>query len=516
MRNVPLFLLLVVEGVFGFDTALPAEPAKPNIIVIYTDDQGYGDASCFNANARFETPNFDRLAREGMLFTDAHCADTVCTPSRYGLLTGRYAWRTTLKRGVMGAEGKCLITDDRLTLPSLLRDHGYATAMIGKWHLGMDFPGEFGQRDWSQPVRDMPLDRGFDFFWGIPASMNYGVLAWFDGRHPAVPPNLFTAKKPNSMAIADYRIAPPYQETPGRLGAGKGKRKVQVLEVAADFVDSECLTRFTDKALEWSPSRGAAARNGKPCFVDLPYTSPHKPVVPIERFRGRSKAGAYGDFMIETDWHIGRVLKLLDDEKLAENTLVLVTSDNGPENTWPERFDRYGHRSNGIYREGKRAIYEGGLRIPFIVRWPRQVAAGSVWEQPVCQTDLLATFAELLGAKLPDAAGEDSVSFLPVLTKDAPRIPPRPAIVHHAANGRFAIRDKEWKLVLEHGRLRRELYNVTADPSERTPLQRAGIEGRLVNTLTSIVVNGRTTAGAKQPNDTPYWPDLTWMSEEQY
>ena len=180
---------------------------RPNVIVIYTDDQGYGDASCLNPKAKFKTPNLDRLAREGMIFTDGHCSDTVCTPSRYGLLTGRYSWRTILKRGVFGAEKECLIKDDRVTLASLFRDNGYHTAMVGKWHLGMDFPGTKGKRDWTQPVKDMPLDKGFDYFWGIPASMNYGVLAWFEGRYAKVPPTLYTSKKPSKIAIQDYRIA---------------------------------------------------------------------------------------------------------------------------------------------------------------------------------------------------------------------------------------------------------------------------------------------------------------------
>ncbi|HCE05082.1 MAG TPA: arylsulfatase, partial [Verrucomicrobiales bacterium] len=169
-------------------TALAVWAEKPNIILVYVDDMGYGDASCLNPKSKFKTPHLDRLAREGMTFTDGHCSDTVCTPSRYGLLTGRYAWRTTLKRGVMGAEGACLIADGRVTLASLLRGQGYATAMVGKWHLGMDFPGTWGKRDWTQPVKNMPLDKGFDYYWGIPASMNYGVLAWFEGRFAKVPP----------------------------------------------------------------------------------------------------------------------------------------------------------------------------------------------------------------------------------------------------------------------------------------------------------------------------------------
>ena len=368
-------LTFVLLG-FGIGSAL-AE-SNPNIIVIYTDDQGYGDASCLNPDAKFQTPNLDRLAREGLSFSDGHCSDTVCTPSRYGLLTGRYSWRTHLKKSVFGAEKKCLIVDGRTTLPSLLRDNGYHTAMIGKWHLGMDFPGDRSSRDWSKPVLDMPLDKGFDYFWGIPASMNYGVLAWFEGRHAKVPPTQYTQKKPNKIALSDYRIKPPYETvlskagTTNALGVVKGQ-----LEVAPDFVDSECLTRFTDKTIEWIEGKASEAREGKPFFVYLPYTSPHKPVIPIEPFRGKSEAGAYGDFMIETDAHVGRILDVLDKEQLTENTIVVFTSDNGPETTWKERIKKFKHHSNGIYREGKRSIYEGGHRVPFFVRWPAKIKAGT-------------------------------------------------------------------------------------------------------------------------------------------
>ena len=192
-------LLLLISGALALPSIIAAD--TPNIIVIYTDDQGYGDASNLNPDAKFKTPALDRLAEEGLTFTDGHCSDTVCTPSRYGLLTGRYSWRTHLKRGVFQAERACLIEDGRTTLASLLRDNGYATAMVGKWHLGMEFPGEFGDRDWSQPVTDMPLDKGFDYFWGIPASMNFGYCAWYDMGIAKVAPSLWTSKKPNKLLI---------------------------------------------------------------------------------------------------------------------------------------------------------------------------------------------------------------------------------------------------------------------------------------------------------------------------
>lgn len=509
-------LILLASCLVGSQSVAAADPSensRPNVIVIYTDDQGHGDASCLNEDSGVTTPNLDRLAREGLTFTDGHSSDTVCTPSRYGLLTGRYSWRTELKRGVFGAERPCLIEDDRMTLASLLKEYGYATAMVGKWHLGMEFPGTRKDRDWTQPVRDMPLDKGFDYFFGIPASMNYGILAWFEGRHAAVPPTRYTQKKPNQLAISDYRIKPPYQPTVRDVGGtdptGKTKGK---LEVAPDFVDSECLTRFTDKAIEWITGRAEAARGGKPFFLYLPYTSPHKPVIPIERFRGRSQVGAYGDFLLETDWHVGRILDLLDREGLAENTLVLFTSDNGPENTWKTRLESYGHDSSGIYREGKRSIYEGGHRVPFLVRWPAEVSAGAVSTRPVCQTDLLATLADLIGAELPPDAGEDSTSFAPVLLGETPS-GDRPPMIHHSARGRFAIRDRKWKLVMETRRQKRELYDLSRDPAEQRNVIDAHrqIAQRLTEKITEIIRDGRSTPGPAQANDTPWWNDLVWM-----
>ena len=507
MRSVGHILIVYALNLAFFVSVFAAKP--PNIIIVYVDDMGYGDASCLNPKSKFKTPNIDRLAKEGMTFTDGHCSDTVCTPSRYGLLTGRYSWRTTLKRGVMKAEAPCLIADGRVTLASFLRENGYATAMVGKWHLGMDFPGTWGKRDWTQPVRDMPLDKGFDYYWGIPASMNYGVLAWFEGRFAKVPPTQYTAKKPNKVAISDYRIKPPYTKRPPE------NRKPQDLEVAPDFVDIECLDRFTTQSIKWLDGRTKAAREGKPFFLYLPYTSPHKPVIPMAQFNGQGNAGAYGEFMVETDWHLGRILNWLDNKKLVKNTMVIFTSDNGPENTWKKRVELHRHHSNGIYREGKRSIYEGGHRVPFIIRWPAKVEAGSKWDQPVCQTDLLSTFAEMLGKRLPENAGEDSDSFLDVLM-GAKETEPRVAMVHHGISGRYALREGKWKLVMEDGRKnKRELYDLSTDPGEtdNVAIDHPDLERTLTAKLTSLIENGRSTPGRPQKNDTPLWRDLVWMKK---
>jgi arylsulfatase A len=487
---------------------------RPNIIVIYTDDQGFGDASCLNPEAKFQTPHLDRLAQEGVRFTNGHSADTVCTPSRYGLLTGRYCWRTAKKTGVLGAEHPCLITDDRVTLASFLRDNGYHTAMVGKWHLGMDFPGTVQQRDWSQPVKNMPLDKGFDYFYGIPASLNYGVLAWFEGRHAKVPPTLYTAKKPNQRHM-DYRIMPPYQNTPEDTQKVLGKKG---MEIAPDFIDNQCLTRFTDKAIDWMQDRTQEAKSGNPFFVYLPYTSPHYPVCPLPEFWGQGQCGGYGEFVIETDHHVGRILRFLEQSGLDKDTMVIFSSDNGPENSWKQRIDAFDHDSSQIYRGGKRDIYEGGHRVPFFVRWPGGIKQpGRCWDKPVGQVDLLATLADLLGAPLPESAGEDSQSFAAVLTNpraDYERLP----LINHAANGRFAVTEGRWKLILPFRKVGTELYDLARDPAEEHNVAADNPEHveRLKKQATDIVLNGRTTPGAAQANDTGHWNSLTWITESQY
>jgi arylsulfatase A len=486
---------------------------KPNVILIYTDDQGFGDASCLNPKAKFKTPNLDRLANEGISFTNGHSSDTVCTPSRYGLLTGRYSWRTTLKTGVYGAERECLIADGRMTIASMLRDSGYDTAMIGKWHLGMDFPGESHKdRDWTQPVRDMPLDKGFDYFYGIPASLNYGVLAWFEGRYAKVPPTVFTAKKPNERHM-DYRIMPPYQKS------AEGTRRVvgtRGMEVAPDFVDNQCLTRFTDKAIEWMETRKSSE---KPFFVYLPYTSPHYPVCPLPEFWGQGEAGGYGEFMIETDHHVGRILDYLAEAGIDEDTMIIYSSDNGPEKSWVQRIEEFDHDSSDIYQGGKRDIYEGGHRVPFFVRWPAGIEEpGRNCEELVGQTDILATLAEIVGAEIPDNAAEDSQSFAVVL-RDPEAYHDRLPLVNHGSSGRFSVTEREWKLILPHGKdNERELYDLASDPGEEKNVIElySGQAEALEKKLTDIVIEGRTTPGAKQKNDTGYWKDLTWISKSDF
>ena len=509
----------VALGLLAGPPAAATQQLRPHVLLIYTDDQGYGDVSALNPESKFPTPNLDRLVREGMAFTDAHSSDTVCTPSRYGLLTGRYSWRTAMKRGVMGSEGKGLIAEGRITLASLLRDVGYRTAMVGKWHLGMTFHGKKGSRDWSRPVLDGPVDKGFDYFYGIPASMNYGVLTYIENRRVLDPPSLWTRKKPNQIAIADYRITPPYEHS--RAGGE--------LEVAPSFDDQQVLTAFTERAVQWIDDF-ASDKSDEPFFLYLAYTSPHKPVIPITEFQGKSEAGAYGDFMMETDAHIGSVLDALDRNDLTRDTLVLVTSDNGPETTYRERLKRFGHASAGKLRGGKRDLYEGGHRVPFIVRWPAVTKPAQRSSDLVCQTDVLATIADVVGRELGPDEAEDSVSFLPILQGE--QRPPRPPVIHHSAAGYFAIRHGRWKLNMirgsggslaprfveaKPGEPQFELYDLAADLAETNDMagQEPAVVARLREEINRIVTSGRSNTGPTVGNDgAQRWKELTWLESD--
>ena len=498
-----------------------AEKSKPNIVVIYTDDQGYGDMSALNPQSKFQTPNLDRIAHEGMIFTDGHSADTVCTPSRYALLTGRYSWRTSLKSDVLGAEGDCLIAKGRMTVASLLKENGYRTAMFGKWHLQMKFPGSKGKRDWTQPITDGPNEHGFDHYFGIPASMNFGVLTFLENTRVTEAPSLWTRKK-QVQGQKSFRFLPPYESEPKSKGD---------LEVAPGFRDDICLKVCTEKTVDYIESHAASAKAGKPFFIYLPLISPHLPHCASPEFVGKSKVGAYGDFMLETDYRVGQVLDALDKHGLTQNTLVFLSSDNGAENGYDKRLEEYQHASNGAFKGGKRDIYEGGHRVPFVMRWPAVIKAGRTCDEPVGQNDLLATCAEIIGAKLPAHAGEDSQSLLPALRGDDYARPLRGPLIHHSSSGHFSIREGRWKLNLfrgsggslkpafiesKPGEPPFELYDMKNDWRETTSVyeQHPDVVTRLKTMATKFVLEGRSTPGAAQKNDGPQlWPELTWIPE---
>ncbi|HEU5317641.1 MAG TPA: arylsulfatase [Chloroflexota bacterium] len=417
-------------------TTAPLRP--PNIVVILADDLGYGDVSCQNFDdgdsPKVPTPHFDRLASQGMRFSDAHSGSAVCTPTRYGLLTGRYAWRTRLTRGVLWGYDQPLIDDNRLTLPQLLKRHGYATAGNGKWHLGLDWTLRAGATsnedvDYSIPFRHGPTSLGFDRYFGIPASLDMDPYVYIrDDRLESLP----TERIAGSPRPAFYRGGP----------------------IAPGFSMEGVMPRLTSEAVCFIEDR--KQRPDEPFFLYFPTTSPHTPHVPNRPFHGRSASGIYGDFVVEWDDAVGQVLRALDDAGLAENTLVIVTSDNGADlrGGQPE----HGHDSNGHLAGQKADIWDGGHRIPFAARWPGTIPAGTVCNQTICLTDLIATFADLLGSPFSPTDGRaeapDSVSFLPALRgqrieRDSP--PLRDLTVHHAADGMFAARSGPWKLVLGHG-----------------------------------------------------------------
>jgi len=505
------------------------EVQNPNIIIIYTDDQGYGDVSALNPDAKFKTPNLDIIANEGIIFTDGHSSDGVCTPSRYSLLTGRYSWRTSLKKGVLGADGPCLIEKGRMTIASMLKEQGYNTAMVGKWHLQMDFAGTKGKgRDWSKPFTDGPIEKGFDYFFGIPASMNFGVLTYLENDRALDPPTLWTKKKNNTnprtykgkVNPTDYRMTPPFLEEPGEGGGW--------IEAAPSFNDELVLQTFATKAVEYINRVSQDAKNGKPFFLYFPLTSPHLPHCTHLDFQGRTNCGNYGDFMEETDFRVGQVLNALEENGLTENTLVIFSSDNGAETNYVYQRDKYGHYSSLHFKGGKRDIYEGGHRVPFLMRWPKVIEPGRKANIPVCQSDYLATISEIVGAEIPDNAAEDSYSLLPVLKDEIYDESLRGPVIHHSASGHFAIRKGIWKLnmlrgsggsfnprliVPKEGEAIYELYDIENDPGESNNLyfEHPEIVESMKDEITEIIRSGRSTTGTPQNFVDENWNQLTWI-----
>jgi len=514
MKHVNFLALLI--GLISMSCCAPKDEMSdlPNIVIIYTDDQGYGDVGALNPEAKFRTPNIDKIAKEGLIFTDGHSSDAVCSPSRYTLLTGRYSWRTRLKKGVLGADGPCLIEKDRTTIASLLKSKGYNTAMVGKWHLQMEFAGSLGKdRDWSQAFSDGPIEKGFDYFFGLPASMNFGILTFLENDRVLDAPVLWTRKK-NDITPRTYRMTPPYQK------AQSGARDV---EVAPSFNDEIVLETFAQKAVEYI---NTSAQKAQPFFLYYALTSPHLPHCTHPDFQGRSACGNYGDFMEETDYRIGQVLDALENNGLTDNTLVIFSSDNGAESNYVYQRDTYQHYSCLHFKGGKRDIYEGGHRVPFLMRWPAKIKSGSIINIPVCQSDVLATIADIVAYELPDNAGEDSYSLYPLLKGESSEALEQRALVHHSSEGYFAIRQGPWKLNLlrgsggslkprliqpKEGEAIFELYNIEEDPSETTNLyfEHPEIVNGLKSKLSEIILSGRSTEGpADNDVDTTDWKQI--------
>ena len=501
---------------------------KPNIIYILADDWGLGDVKTYGGDrCKIDTPHMDQLAAKGMKFTDAHSSSSVCTPSRYSIMTGRYNWRTRLQSGVLFGFSSPLIEPERETVASMLKQNGYATGMVGKWHLGMDFASTDGgevnkngsNTNWTGQIENGPVDVGFDYYWGISASLDMPPYIWIE----------------NDRFIGECTVQ---TKRFGRNGPAH-----------ADFEAVDVLPILTKKAVAYVAEQ---AKTKQPFFLYMPLNSPHTPIVPSAKFQGKSSLGSYGDFVMETDWSIGEVVKAVEQAGIADNTLIIVTADNGCSpralngvNTEGQiKFrmetkvteDPNAHYPSDIYRGYKADIYEGGHRVPFIARWDGTVQAGSVSDAPVCLVDLFATCADIVAAQVLDTAAEDSFSILPVLLGNA-TASVRAAVVHHSIKGSFAIRQGKWKLAFcpgsggwsqpkPAGRKKQkgkrakkgsaqvdapivakhqsvQLFDMQADPYELNNL--AGQFPEIVQQLTQLaekqIADGRSTQGTKQPND---------------
>lgn len=477
---------------------------QPNFVYILADDMGYGDLSCLNERSKVSTVHLDGMARDGMCFTDAHATSAVCTPSRYGILTGRYNWRTPLKEFVLEGYSGPLIEQGRETVATMLRGAGYTTACVGKWHLGMDFTkiGAAPQDiDFKGPIGGGPVDCGFDSYYGIAASLDMPPYVYIQDRH-------FTQV--------------PDHETEGTIPGFWRKGPT-----ASDFCHQEVLPHLTDKALEV-----IEAHKSEPFFLYFSLPAPHTPILPAERFVGKTKTNAYGDFVLMCDDVVGRVLQKLEDCGLAKDTVVIFTSDNGcsPWVDYPALLAA-GHNPSYHFRGTKADIYEGGHRVPLIVRWPDGIAANTVSDETVCLSDFMATAAELLGIPLRDSMAEDSVSNLPLWQGTILEQPLREATVHHSIDGCFSIRKGKWKLELcpgsggwsdpkpgEEGTdaLPYQLYDLSVDVGERENVaaQHPDLVEEMRLLLKRYVQQGRSTSGAPQKNTgAPFWPQLCWMEQ---
>ena len=458
----------------------------PNIVIVLADDLGYGDVVYLNSQSQIPTPNLDTLAGQGMAFLDAHSPSSVCTPTRYGLLTGRYAWRTRLTRGVLDGYDGPLIAPNRETLGSFLGATGYRTAVIGKWHLGLGFAkNALGEFDFEEPIDDGPHTHGFHESYIIPASLDF-------------PPYVY---------IRDGEI------TGFPLGQQSGMefpRYMRAGELASDFDPADVLDELIRQATGFIQRQ---ASDGSPFLLYLPLTAPHKPVWPAQRFEGTTELGPYGDFIVQVDAAVGDVMSALDQAGVDDNTLLIVTSDNGSfmsrldglddrDHTDDSTIQAYragNHTANHVYRGTKADIWEGGHRVPFFARWPGQIEPGSTREEVISLTDVFATVAEIVGKELPNNAAEDSFSLLPLL-RGNPWARPRAAVTHHSIQGMFAIRDGRWKLVAGNGSGGREdpigqpferpyqLFDIASDPSEQSNVydQHPAVAQRLERELERI------------------------------
>ncbi len=429
-------VLLLMAATALVDAGMSAaDDRRPNILILYADDMGYGDLSIQNPDAKIATPHLDQLARQGTRFNDAHSSSGICSPSRYALLTGRFHWRKF--HAIVNSFEPSVFDAGEPTLPGMLKQNGYRTACIGKWHLGWNWdaikkPGAKANPTtgypadafyWSERIPGGPIDNGFDYYFGDDVP-NFPPYPWFENDRVLAAPDasLLTANLPTKPAEGNW------ETRPGPMVTGWDFHAV--------------MPKLTEKAVEWI---GKQRGQRQPFFLYVPFTSPHAPIVPASEFAGKSEAGGYGDYVMQTDASVGRILQELERQGFARNTLVIFTADNGPERYAYDRIHNFQHRSTGQLRGVKRDLWEGGHREPFIVRWPGQVRAGAVSNALISQVDLFATIAAATGSKLPPGAAEDSYDLTPVWKAGAPS--PRRTIVHNTNVDHYAVRHDNWLLV---------------------------------------------------------------------
>jgi arylsulfatase A len=426
------WIMLVAAFLCGTSQLEAADAKKPNIVILYADDMGWGDLGVQNPQSKIPTPHLDRLAREGTRFTNAHSSSGICTPSRYALLEGRYHWRKF--HGIVNSFDQPVLDDEKTTLAELLKTTGYQTACIGKWHLGWDWnaikragskneekgkgfaPDAF---DWSKSIPGGPLSHGFDYYFGDDVP-NFPPYAWFENDRVITEPTVrLTTTKPTAEGSWEARPGPAVKDW--------------------DFW--AVMPMLTEKAVDWIGKR----KPDEPFFLYFPFTSPHAPIVPTSAFQGKSQAGGYGDFVAQTDATVGRVLEALETGGFAENTLVIFSADNGPEGYAYERVKKFNHRSMGPLRGLKRDLWEGGHCVPFVVRWPQIVPAGRVSDDLLSQIDLFATIAAVVGADIPAGSGEDSYDQLSLFRGNSSSA--RDTLVHNTNPNGYALRHGDWVLI---------------------------------------------------------------------
>lgn len=497
---------------------------KPNVILMFADDLGIGDLSCFNPDSKLHTENLDRLAAQGLRCTDAHATSALCTPSRYGLMTGRYNWRSRLKQVVIMGYTRHLIEDGRATLGTLFRSAGYRTAVVGKWHLGIDWAikgddsafmpgipldqvGGVPEVDYSQPVKNGPNEFGFDYSYVTPGSLDIAPYAFLENGMVTQPPTGYSGNPDFYSAGARGVVSDP-EDT--RMYTWPGGA------ISADYVHENVVPDSADRVLGLIDEY---AGGEQPFFLYYPIHAPHLPCLPTPEFKGKSAIGPYGDMVLMIDSIVGRIMDKLDALGIADDTIFIFTSDNGSENSYPQQ----GHEPSHIYRGHKSDIYDGGHRIPYIVRWPGRIQAGSTADQTVCLCDTYATFAQILNQPIADNEAEDSFSLLPVW--EGSTEPVRGYTIHSSGAGFFAIRCGKWKLEMCQGaggfgrpdpnEPKVQLYDMEADVGETVNVaeENPDVVERLTAILTACVKNGRSTSGAPQKNTGPeWWKQLNWMA----